>query len=157
MDARKPEPLGRSLRIEDGDLTLRDGDLTLAAGVENLLQGLMVMMETPLGTDVFNVTYGFDVVGTLVEPQGAGVLERLLPVGGTDAERRALLDTLRPNRRELVRLNIVRALARDDRIQEVREVVLRPEDRTSRRWRADVVLTTVPEGELALRLEGPGV
>jgi hypothetical protein len=156
MDARKPDPLGRSLLVEDGDLVLRDGDLAPVAGKENLLQGLKTMIETPLGTDIFNVTYGFDVVGTLVEPQGGTLLDRLVPGGLGDADRRALAASLRPNLRELVRLNILRALSGDDRIQEVREVVLRTEDKATRRFRADVELTTVTEGEVALRLEGLG-
>jgi len=41
-------------------------------GRDNFLQGMQVMIETPFATDVFNVNYGFDVLGILSAPQTVG-------------------------------------------------------------------------------------
>jgi hypothetical protein len=157
MEPVKPEPLGRSLKLEDGDLVLAAGDLVMVAGRDNLMQGLRVAIETPLASDVFNVAYGFDVVGTLVEPGGIGRLDEPLRRGLAELSRPEVKELLRTNLRDLVRLNVVRTLSRDDRVREVQEVVVGRTDRAARRWTASVVLSTVAEGELSLQLDGPGV
>ena len=154
-NARTPDPYGRTLALDDGDLVLRDGDLAMVGGERELAQGLRSMIATPLGSDVFNVNYGFDVTGTFIEPQS-----------------RRLIQTL-------IRLSLVRSLALDDRVLEVREVVFdddprfyelvpgagpefaRQIHRSSRRFRAAVLIatnvtaTTTANAELTLTLEGP--
>lgn len=151
---RKPEAFGLGLRLDDGDLALRGGDLATVAGRENLLQGLGVMIGTPFGSDPINVHYGFDLESAVVP-----------------ANERNLV-------KELIRLNVVRSLSLDDRVQEVREVVFddaprffelvpdadpeaaRRRRREERSWRVAVVLATagpLDEAEIVLELQGPGV
>lgn len=148
-------PLGRSLAIAEGDLVLLDGDFVAVAGRENFLQGMQVMIETPFASDIFNIRYGFDIVGILSQPQLPGLLK------------------------ELIRLNVVKSLSTDNRIREIREVAfsddarffeLAPENdpgearrarKLERRWQAVVVLHTIGapaggENEVVLRLEGQG-
>jgi hypothetical protein len=157
MEPRKPEPLGRSLKLHQGDLVFEDGDLALVAGRENLVQGLKVAIETPLASDIFNVAYGFDVFGTLVEPRGARSLDEPLRRSLAELTRPELQELVQGNLRELVRLNLVRTIARDDRVREVREIALERDAPGGRRWNATVVLSTVADGELTLAVDGPGV
>lgn len=149
--ARKPEVLGRSFRLREGDIAFSNGDIEMVSGRTNLLQGLGVAIDTPAGSDLFNIVYGFDLANVLVKPEGIGLI------------------------RELIRLNIVKSLALDDRVLEVREVVFdhdprffeliidadpkesRDTHRRERRWRAAVVISTISEGELTLELKGPGL
>jgi phage baseplate assembly protein W len=142
---------GKSLALRDGDLHFSEGDLAMVAGEDNFLQAMQVMIETPAGTDIFNVNYGFDLLNSIGRPEEARLVK------------------------EFIRLNIVRSLTLDNRVREVREVVfsddprffeLSPETnadraaadrRAARRWRVIVVLQTVSEGEVTLRLEGTGL
>jgi hypothetical protein len=150
MDAQtKPSVFGRSLQLDGGDLAFADGDLALVSGRDNLLQALQVMIETPFGADIFNVNYGFDALGALGQPQSVRMT------------------------RDLVRLQIVKSLDLDDRVREIKEVVFdddprffeidpqagaleesRLEHKSSRRWRAMIVISTVPEGNVAGNLAG---
>jgi hypothetical protein len=154
MEARKPDPLGTSLALEDGDLALTAGDLARVSGVANLHRGLSALIDTPFGTDLFNVGYGFDL-SEVVNPAFSAL--RGLPLT-----------------KELIRLNLVRTLSVDDRVAEVREVVFdddprffelvpgadpgtsRDEHKLRRRWRVVAVLALVTGGEATLTLSGPG-
>ena len=73
LDARKAQSsllcFGRSLRVTDGDLVFEQGDLAIIAGRDNFLQAMQMMIETPFGTDIFNVNYGFDLLSILRSPQ----------------------------------------------------------------------------------------
>jgi phage baseplate assembly protein W len=152
MDTRTaPTVFGRSLRLTDGDLFFDQRDLAMTADRENFLQSMQVMIETPFATDIFNVNYGFDLMSILGSAQSVRLSK------------------------ELMRLNIVKSLSRDDRVREVQEVVFDDEPRffeilpdqnvdehrrtrkSKRRWQAIVVLATIAEGEVALRLEGTGL
>jgi len=144
----QPSVLGKSLRLADGDLVLAGGDLATVAGQDNFLQALQVMIETPFASDVFNVNYGFDV---------QSIFTAALTVNQV---------------KDLIRLNIVKSVSQDNRVQQVNEVVFDDEPRfyeilpdqepgdhehtrqRERRWQAVVVLQAVPEGQVALRLEG---
>lgn len=155
MDTRTADPLGTSLALIDGDLRITTGDLELVAGRGNLHQGLSNLISTPLGSDLFNVGYGFELSRVIELPRG-------LPGG------------LRLTK-ELIRLNLVRTLSVDDRVAEVREVIfddsprffeLVPggslaqarEQHTQRRtWRAVVVLTLASGQEDTLTLAGPRI
>jgi len=146
-----PTVFGRSLRLADGDLPFEEGDLSMIAGRENFLQGMEVMIETPFATDVFNVNYGFDILGILSTPDSVNHIK------------------------SLIRLNIVKSISQDNRVREITEVVFDDEDRffelqpdqtadehrqtrkRERRWQALVVLQTITEGEVVLRLDGTGV
>lgn len=167
MEARKPDPLGVSLALVDGDLAFTGGgDLQQVAGRENLHQGLKAIIETPFGTDLFNVGYGFDLGASL------GVdLESIL---ATELGTSRVVPQGLPLLKELVRLNLVRSLSIDDRVAEVREVVFddeprffelvrnadpissRAEHKSRRSWRVVVVLTLVTGGEAAFELSGAG-
>lgn len=149
-DPNKPTSFGRSLRLAEGDLVFDQRDLEIIVGRDNFLQGMQVMIETPFATDVFNVNYGFDILGILGSAQSV------------------------PRIKDLIRLNIVKSVSEDNRVREIKEVVFDDEDRffeifrdqnrdqhrrtrkAERRWQAAVVLQTINEGEVVLSLEGTG-
>lgn len=146
-----PDVLGRSLLLEDGDFVLRQGDLALVAGRDNFLQAMRVLIETDFGTDVFNVNYGFDARSVLTTAQSP----------------RAAKD--------LIRLNLVKSISQDNRVTMIQEIVFDDDPRyyellptqdagenergrrTRRQWQALIVLQTIAQGEVALRLEGTGL
>jgi hypothetical protein len=85
-DARRRRALGWGLEcalITPGadigrDLVLRpnaDGrnELGVVEGIENLAQGLQVAFTTALGSDVFNVEFGFDGLRALAEETDPGL------------------------------------------------------------------------------------
>ena len=157
-----PYFLGRGLQLSKGDLSFVDGDLAIIKDRENLLQAMKVMIETPFGTDIFNINYGFDLLGSISIPHSVSMTK------------------------ELIRLNIVKSMSIDNRVREVKEVVfdddpryfeldpgedveksrLTPQDKAqehhkvhkdTRRWQALVILELFPEGEVSLKLEGVGI
>ncbi len=147
----KPSVFGRSLQLTDGDLLFDQGALVTVAGRDNFLQAMQVMIETPFATDLFNVNYGFDLLSILGSAQSVRLSK------------------------ELIRLNIVKSVSQDNRVREIKEVVFDDDPRffeilpdqnadehrrtrkIERRWQAIVVLETISEGEVALRLEGTGL
>jgi phage baseplate assembly protein W len=160
---RASSVLGRSLQVASGDLLFFDRaeqeggssvekrDLALLVGRDNFFQSMQVMIETPFGSDIFNVNYGFDLLGVLATPQTVSFIK------------------------SLIRLNIVKSLSQDNRVREITEVVFDDEPRfveilpdqnadenrrtrkVERRWQAVIVLQTISEGEVAMRLEGTGL
>lgn len=149
--SEKPSVLGRSLRLIDGDLAFIDNDIALIADRDNFIQALQVMIETPMGSDVFNVSYGFDLLNSISAPQSVSLIK------------------------DLIRLNIVKSLSIDNRVREIKEVVfsddprffeIRPDlneeeekrlRKRERRWQAVVSLITIADSDLALSLEGKGL
>lgn len=161
----RPSILGRSLRLVNGDLEIIDsprqelplGDLTkfrdfaAIADRDNFIQALQVMIETPMGSDVFNISYGFDLLNSISAPQTVSLIK------------------------DLIRLNIVKSLSQDDRVREIKEIAFGDEPRffeispefdpeesrrlrkQSRRWQAVIVLQTITEGDVVLSLEGRGL
>jgi hypothetical protein len=148
----KPSLLGQSFQLVNGDLNLTGNDIAMITDRENFLQGLQVMIETPIGTDIFNVSYGFDLLNSIAAPQSISLIK------------------------ELIRLNIVKSLSIDDRVREIKEIVFSDEPRffeicpefdrettrearknKPRLWQAVVVLQTITEGDVALSLEGRGL
>jgi len=147
----QPTPFGKSLLLTDGDLLFDQGDLVTIAGRDNFLQALQVMIETPFATDIFNVNYGFDLLNILGAAQSVQLIK------------------------ELIRLNIVKSVSQDNRVREIKEVVFDDDPRffeilpdqnadehrrarkIERRWQAIVVLETISDGEVALRLDGTGL
>ncbi|MFB7586854.1 DUF2634 domain-containing protein [Streptomyces sp. NPDC056169] len=112
------EPLGHSLLLDNGDLVLRGGDLVKVRGLANLVQALTLSLLTPYGSDRFDDRYGLSVTEAFGRPGGPPVVQ------------------------ELLRLEIVRTLAADPRVNEVTEVTFTG-DPASRRWTAAVVVETV--------------
>ena len=150
-DTPRQTTFGRGLQLIDGDLAFEDGELATIEGRDNFLLAMQVMIETPFGSDVFNVNYGFDLFSIMSIPQTVGATKGV------------------------IRLNIVKSLTQDDRVREVKEVVFDDEPRyfelapneneaehrstrkTQRRWQTIVVLQTISEGEVSLLLEGTGL
>jgi phage baseplate assembly protein W len=146
-----PSVFGRSLQLAGGDLRIVAGDFAMVSGRDNFLQALQVMIETPFGTDIFNINYGFDLLASVNQPQSVRLIK------------------------ELIRLHVVKSLSLDDRVREIREVVFddeprffeidprqneeasRRERKAARRWQALALLETITEGEVAVQLEGAGV
>jgi hypothetical protein len=60
-----PTVFGRSLRLAGGDLRLVDGGFAMVSGQDNFLQALQIMIETPFGTDIFNINHGFDLLASV--------------------------------------------------------------------------------------------
>lgn len=146
-----PSVFGRSLQLTNGDLLFDQGDLAMIAGRDNFLQAMQIMIETPFGSDIFNVNYGFDLLSILQSPQPVNLIK------------------------DLIRLNIVKSVSQDNRVREIKEVVFdddphffellpgqnadehRRTRKIERRWQAIVVLETISEGEVVLQLEGTGL
>lgn len=93
-----PDPFGRGLRLDDGDLVFERGDLVEVAGVANLAQALTVRLLTPFGSDRFNPGYGLDVTQAFTAANTARM------------------------GKELLKLNVIGTLATDPRVSEVRQV-----------------------------------
>ncbi len=147
----KPSTLGRSLQLVNGDLVLSQHDFAIVTDQDNFLQAMQVAMETPFGSDIFNVSYGFDLLNSISQPQVVGRIK------------------------DLIRLNIVKSLSLDNRVREIREIVFDDEPRffelnlavepdevrrlrkAARRWQVVVILQTITEGEVALKLVGGGL
>jgi phage baseplate assembly protein W len=150
-EARKQTAFGRTLQLVNGDLAFENGDFAMIEGRDNLLLAMQVMIETPFGSDVFNINYGFDLFSVMSLPQTVS------------------------SAKAVIRLNIVKSLSQDNRVREVKEIVFdddprffeispienEPEHRrirkTERRWQTMVLLETISDGEVALRLEGTGL
>jgi hypothetical protein len=150
-NSNQPSVFGKSIQLIDGDFLFDKGDLMLIAGRDNFLQAMQIMIETPFGTDIFNVNYGFDILNMLQTPQPVNQIK------------------------DLIRLNIVKSISQDNRVREIKEVVfdddphffeLLPDQnadehlrtrKTERRWQAIVVLNTISEGEVALQINGTGL
>jgi hypothetical protein len=111
--------LGTGLRVDDGDIVVQDGRLELVSGVANLAQALELRVTTPLGSDRYDVRYGLDVAAIFT---GTGVASEIADV---------------------VRLNLVRTLGTEPRVQDIRDIRIEPLDGTGRRaWHADVSIMT---------------
>lgn len=151
IQPEKPSVLGRSLQLVNGDLVFDNNDLAPIADRDNFVQALQVMIETPMGSDVFNVGYGFDLLNSISAPQSVAFIK------------------------DLIRLNIVKSLSLDNRVREIKDIVFNDDPRFAelvsvvnpaeslrlrkkeRRWEAVVALRTIEDSEVALSLEGRGL
>ncbi|UPJ53438.1 hypothetical protein IVB30_20240 [Bradyrhizobium sp. 200] len=96
---------GYGLKIDDGDIAFErpvDGERKLrlreVSGVGNLMQALALRVQTPLGNDRFNTTYGLDIGAAFVQATTVNTA------------------------RSIIKLNLVRTLGTDPRISEVIDV-----------------------------------
>lgn len=137
--------------MRNGNLTIGEGDIATVTGRDNLLQGIQAMIGTPFGSDVFNVNYGFDMLGIL---------------GG---------QTTLSQTKDLIRLNLVKSLSQDNRVREILDVIFDDDPQfiatqtpaaaeqsrilraSQRRWQAMVVVETVSQGQVTIQLEGTGL
>lgn len=149
------DPLGRSLRMDDGDLALEAAPGRPPApgeveGLAALAQALTLTVETQIGTDPLNVGFGFDflAIGAGAHPPSA--------------------------RKEFLRMHLVRAIASDRRVKAIRELFFDDEPRyfelhpgvdperhvqrvrASRRFTAFVVLEARTGEDLTLTIGGLG-
>ena len=157
-DHAPADPYGRTLLLTNGDIVWEQDaegqqDLAVIAGKFELAQGIQVLIGTPLGSDIFNLIFGFDLVQTLMQP----VATRQM--------------------RDLVRMSVVKALGQEQRIRQIRAVafvdeptflLIHPEitpeqqaakaqrQKTTRRWRLDALLDTRLGDEVAAGIEGIG-
>ncbi|WP_141717315.1 hypothetical protein [Nocardia altamirensis] len=115
-----PSANAKGIRLEHGDLVLTKGELELVTGLPNLAQALQIRVLTPLGTDRYDTRYGFDYGAVFTAPVSAQEM------------------------RDLVRLNLVRTIGTDPRVQDIRdiEIVDAGTDPRHRTWRVDVSITT---------------
>lgn len=153
------DPYGRSLTLVDGDLTLQRGldgarDLVPVIGKLELAQGIQVLVGTPLGSDIFNRVFGFDLINTLAQP---------VPL---------------KQMRELVRLCVTKALAQEPRIRQIQAIAyadepafltihpeitpqqqaaLAQQQKATRLWKLDVLLDTRLGEQVTAGIEGVGL
>jgi len=93
-----PDPFGRGLLLDDGDLVFGGRDLAEVTGLANLVQALTLRVLTPFGSDRFNPGYGLDVRSAFTTANSARMVK------------------------ELLKLNLVGTLGADPRVSEVRQV-----------------------------------
>jgi phage baseplate assembly protein W len=153
------DPYGRTLVLTDGDLLLARGadgarDLIPIAGKLELAQGIQVLVGTPVGSDIFNRLFGFDLINTLAQP---------VPLR---------------QMRELIRLCVVKALSQEPRIRQIQAVAfadepafltihpeidkqqqtaLAQQQKTTRQWKLDVLLDTRLGDQVTAGIEGVGL
>jgi phage baseplate assembly protein W len=119
---------GRGLRLDDGDLVMSSGRLQEVEAVANLSQALTLRVLTPFGSDPFNTDYGLDISEAFIEPNTISVV------------------------RQLIQLNLVRTLATDPRVRDVREITFDddPDAQRNGAWTVRVELDTVGGDALTL-------
>ncbi len=134
---------GYSLQLDNGDLVIEHNQLRTVAGKPNLIQALTLRVLTPYGSDQFNTTYGLDVSQAFTQPNGLSMV------------------------RELIKLNLVRTLGTDPRVDDITTIVFdddpaylaaHPEidpqmliDQHHRRlWQVEVTLTTAQSQPVTL-------
>jgi hypothetical protein len=151
------DPFGRTLFLDDlGDLVFErndDGllDLRLSDGLGNLGQGLRITVATPLGTDMFNQLFGFDVLS---------IMRSGYPLALT---------------KQLIRLHTVRTITSDDRVLRIEELVfddepraadLRPgadpdqrrrQRKVTRQWQLDALIQPIAGRPVAVPIQVTGV
>ena len=157
---------GRGLALTNGDLSFDNGELTLVEGRENLWQGLQMMIETPFGSDVFNVEYGFDWTGVFTLPNTVGMAQDLIRLNlvksvSQDNRIREIKDIAFDNDPHFFELTAVKS-RKDSRLEEGDLEVTSLEEsklihRQFRRWQAVVVLTTILNTDEAVKLDGTGI
>lgn len=126
---------GTDLEVRAGDLVFDGLDLVLVTGLDALAQSLRHRVLTPLGSDRYDTRYGLDVRALFTGP--------LASAGAA---------------RDVLRLNLVRAVGTDPRVREVSDVLVRPTPGADQRdtWAAEVRLVTMDGTTTALGVEvGP--
>jgi phage baseplate assembly protein W len=153
------DPYGRTFTLTDGDLTMAHGpdgafDIVPLVGQLELAQGIQVLVGTPLGSDIFNQLFGFDLLNTLAQP---------VPL---------------KQMRELVRLCVAKALSQEPRIRQIQAIAfadepayltihpeitpaqqaaLAQQQKATRLWKLDVLLDTRLGDQVIAGIEGVGL
>jgi phage baseplate assembly protein W len=152
------DPYGQTLTLTAGDFVVTAGpdgytDLGMIAGKDELAQGIQVLAETNLGSDIFNVAFGFDLINTLAMPKTMSQI------------------------RQLIRLCVVKALSQEPRIRQITAIAfvddpayltIHPEitvqqqqaliqqQRQSRQWSLDVQFDTRLNDQVIAGIQGVG-
>jgi phage baseplate assembly protein W len=152
------DPYGRTLKLSGGDFVVAPGaeglpDLAMIAGKDELAQGIQVLVGTNLGSDIFNLGFGFDLINTMAQP---------VPF---------------PQMRNLIRLCVVKALSQEQRIRQIlavafidepayltihpeitpdQQLAIAQQQRLSRRWSLDVLLDTRLNDQVMAGIQGVG-
>ncbi len=152
------DPYGRTLKLDGGDFVVEPGadgapDLAIIAGKDELAQGIQVLVGTNLGSDIFNLGFGFDLISTMAQPVPFGQMK------------------------SLIRLCVVKALSQEQRIRQLLAVAfvddpayltIHPEvtqeqqqamaqqQRQSRQWSLDVLLDTRLNDQVMAGIQGVG-
>jgi hypothetical protein len=109
---------GIGLLLSAGDIVFDEtGSLQPISGVPAVLQDLTARVLTPLGSDPFDTTYGFDAVSVFAQPANVRTTQ------------------------DLIRLNLVRTLGTDRRVSEIHDVQITSSDRRSWNVAVDLRLT----------------
>jgi hypothetical protein len=98
------QQFGYSLKLDDGDIVLETapdtGLLVLdeVSGTDNLMQALLLRVQTTFGSDRFNTTYGLDVTNAFTQPGTVSAVK------------------------SLIKLSLVRTLGTDPRVSDIQDV-----------------------------------
>jgi phage baseplate assembly protein W len=141
---------GRTLLLTGGDLVVASGpdgppDLAMIAGTAELAQGIQVLVGTNLGSDLFNVAFGFDLINTLALPR-------------TMAQMRDLVKH-EPRIRQILTIAFVDEpayLTLHPEITAAQQQALAQQQRQSRRWSLDVQLDTRLNDQITASIQGVG-
>jgi hypothetical protein len=130
------DPLGRTLELDDGDLAVvadPAGAVTLAElrGIGALSQTLTLALETQLGSDPMHAGYGLDATA--------------LGAGGYGLR----------SRREYLKLQLVRCIAGDTRVNQILELIFDEEGRASRSHAVTALIETRAGDQLGLEIGAP--
>jgi hypothetical protein len=139
---------GTSIALVDGDFMLVNGNLAPVSGRDNFGQAVQVIVGTPFGSDHININYGLDIAAIFTVANSVRSIK------------------------DVIRLNLVKSLAADDRVREISEIVfddeagfaaLAPEfaggdpgatARHGRVWHAVIALTTVTGSQQQVVVSG---
>jgi phage baseplate assembly protein W len=152
------DPYGRALTMTANDFITAPGpdgftDLTLIAGKNELAQGIQILVGTNIGSDIFNVGFGFDLINTLATKTSFTQMQ------------------------QLIRLCVVKALSQEPRIRQVTAIAfvndpawltIHPgvtaadqkaailQQRQSRNWSLDVQFDTRLNDQVIAGIQGVG-
>jgi phage baseplate assembly protein W len=152
------DPYGRTLSLTGGDFVVAPGadgfpDFAMIAGKDELAQGIQVLIGTNLGSDIFNVGFGFDLISTMAQPVPFAQMQNL------------------------IRLCVVKALSQEQRIRQILAVAfvdepayltiypaitpdqqqaMTQQQRLSRQWSLGVLLDTRLNDQVMAGIQGVG-
>ena len=130
------DPLGHTFELDGGDLSVGvdpAGAVTLRelTGIGALAQTLTLALETQLGSDPMHAGYGLDA--TALGAQAYGVRSR----------------------KEYLKLQLVRCIAGDMRVNQILELAFDDDRRVSRAYRVHALIETRAGEQLGLAIGAP--
>lgn len=137
------DPLfGHSLALAEGDIVLTGNSLQQVQGKANLLQALNLRVQTPMGSDILNTTYGLALKDALAQPGTASQVQ------------------------EYIKLCLVQTLSTDLRVHGISDIIFSDDPRypaenppmdldalrRKRLWKVQVVIDTLDAQTATLSL-----